>query len=133
MWILSKLSIIIFFKFFISGIIFTFNNTLFKIAGLDYMDTILTRSLLQIALLTLLNYCQKNNYHFGLTKTQGLILIQAFCSAIMIFGSYNCLRFLPIGDAITIMFSSPLFTGNLLFHMLCRGFIFFYFLTIDYL
>ena len=82
------------------------------------MDTILTRSLLQIALLTFLNYCQKNNYHFGLTKTQGLILIQAFCSAIMIFGSYNCLRFLPIGDAITIMFSSPLFTGNLLFHML---------------
>ena len=127
MWTLSKLSIIIFLKFFISGIIFTFNNTLFKIAGLDYMDTILTRSLLQIALLTFLNYCQKNNYHFGLTKTQGLILIQAFCSAIMIFGSYNCLRFLPIGDAITIMFSSPLFTGNLLFHML-----WFYFFLLSY-
>ena len=107
------------FKFFISGIIFTFNNTLFKIAGLDYMDTILIRSLFQIALLTFMNYWQKNDYHFGLSKTQGLILIQAFCSGIMIFGSYNCLRFLPIGDAMTILFSSPLFTGNYsLFHML---------------
>ena len=107
------------FKFIISGIIFTFNNTLFKIAGLDYMDTILIRSLFQIALLTFLNYWQKNDYHFGLSKTQGLILIQAFSSGIVIFGSYNCLRFLPIGDAMTILFSSPLFTGNYsLFHML---------------
>ena len=95
------------------------NNTLFKIAGLDYMDTILIRSLFQIALLAFVNYWQKNDYHFGLSKTQGLILIQAFCSGIMIFGSYNCLRFLPIGDAMTILFSSPLFTGNYsLFHML---------------
>ena len=115
-----KLIIILYIlKFIISGIIFTFNNTLFKIAGLDYMDTILIRSLVQIALLTFINYWQKNDYHFGLSKTQGLILIQAFCSGIMIFGSYNCLRFLPIGDAMTILFSSPLFTGNYsLFHML---------------
>ena len=76
------------------------------------MDTILIRSLVQIALLSFINYWQKNDYHFGLSKTQGLILIQAFCSGIMIFGSYNCLRFLPIGDAMTILFSSPLFTGN---------------------
>ena len=101
----------------LSGVIFTINNAIFKLASLDYVDTLFTRSLFQVLVLGIWNYFQKYQYWFGKTKSQILILVQGVCSGILIMCAYNAIRFMPIGDAMTILFSAPLFTSK--YHTCC--------------
>ena len=39
-------------------------------------------------------------------------LIKGLCSGIMLMCSYKSIEFMPLGDALTILFSSPLFTSK---------------------
>jgi len=94
----------------LSGVIFTINNVIFKLNSLDYVDTLFVRSLFQVLVLGIWNCYHKYPYWFGKTKSQVLLLIQGLCSGIMLMCSYKSIEFMPLGDALTILFSSPLFT-----------------------
>ena len=96
----------------LSGVIFTINNAIFKLVSLDYVDTLFVRSAFQVLVLGIWNYYYKYQHWFGKTKSQILILVQGLCSGILIICAYNSIRFMPIGDAMTILFSTPLFMSE---------------------
>jgi len=79
---------------------------------LDFEDTIFVRSLFQCVVLTIWNVCiRKDRLTFGKTKIQALVFAQAMSSSVMLFATLGCLRYLHLGDAMTILFSSPIYTG----------------------
>ena len=98
----------------ISGLIFTVNNIIFKANQLGHVDTILLRSVIQVFILTPWCYFNGHKFFYGWTKTQVIILIQAFACALVLVGCYQCLKYMPLGDAMSLLFSGPLFTGKLL-------------------
>jgi len=72
----------------LSGLSFTFNTAIFKFADCDPVDTMFIRSLFQILVLTSWNKYCKNQFFFGWTKVQALVLTQAFASTFFVFATY---------------------------------------------
>lgn len=97
----------------VSGLLFTINNTIIKEHHLNGTDTILVRSLFQVLVFALIICCKGYNVLFGWTKLQGLAILQGLSSALTLVCAYQAIKFLPLGDAMTILFSSPLFAGKL--------------------
>ena len=96
----------------LSGLSFTFNTAIFKFADCDPVDTMFIRSLFQILVLTSWNKLCKNQFFFGWTKVQALVLTQAFASTFFVFATYACMMSLEQGDAMTIIMASPFFTSK---------------------
>ena len=96
----------------LSGLSFTFNTAIFKFANCDPVDTMFIRSIFQILVLTSWNKFCKNQFFFGWTKDQALVLIQAFASSFFVFATYGAMMSLQQGDAMTIIMASPFFTSK---------------------
>eukprot|EP00092_Neocalanus_flemingeri_P037038 GFUD01040321.1.p1 GENE.GFUD01040321.1~~GFUD01040321.1.p1 ORF type:complete len:483 (+),score=79.24 GFUD01040321.1:79-1449(+) len=94
-----------------SGILFTVNNFLFQYYNLNVTDMLLTRSGLQTAvlgLLLVLTGC--NNFLPVRCMDWFLVVSQSIFSGARVGLTFACLGFLPLGDALTIIFSEPLWT-----------------------
>eukprot|EP00092_Neocalanus_flemingeri_P092572 GFUD01117532.1.p1 GENE.GFUD01117532.1~~GFUD01117532.1.p1 ORF type:complete len:452 (-),score=77.33 GFUD01117532.1:54-1409(-) len=94
-----------------SGILFTVNNFLFQYYNLNVTDMLLTRSGLQTAvlgLLLVLTGC--NNFLPVRCMDWFLVVGQSLFSGARVGLTFACLGFLPLGDALTIIFSEPLWT-----------------------
>jgi len=94
-----------------SGILFTGNNFLYQYFHLNATDMLMSRSTMQTALLgfiLILTGCSsaKPVECFD----WWLIVCQSLCSGARSGLTLLCLGFLPIGDALTIIFSEPLWT-----------------------
>ena len=99
---------------FISGLIFTANNCVIQTQHLDYSEIVFVRSLVQLSFLGMICYVR------GLSlwpssgerplKMRLIMIVQGFCGALMIMFSFCCVLFLPLGDALTLLFSAPLST-----------------------
>ena len=96
----------------LSGLSFTFNTAIFKFVNCDPVDTMFIRSMFQILVLTSWNKSYKNQFFFGWTKDQALVLIQAFASSFFVFATYGAMMSLQQGDAMTIIMASPFFTSK---------------------
>ena len=66
----------------------------------------------QLLVSTLWVLFSKEQVYFGATKIQALILMQGTASSAVLGCAYQSLRYMPLGDAMTLLFSSPLFTGK---------------------
>ena len=99
----------------LSGLLFTVNNIIFKNFDLDHVDTMLLRSLVQVIITTILCFYWKMQfcYYYKSMKVQCMTILQGLASALVLLCCYQCLHYLPLGDAMTLIFSSPLFTGKI--------------------
>jgi len=96
---------------FSSGILFTGNNFLFQYYHLNATDMLMSRSAMQGVLLgfvLILTGCSASQPDQCLDWS--LIICQSLCSGGRSGLTLLCLGFLPIGDALTIIFSEPLWT-----------------------
>jgi len=94
-----------------SGILFTVNNFLFQYFSLNVTDMLLARSGLQAAILGLvLIVTGCTNFIPVSCLDWFLVVSQSLTSGARVGLTFACLEFLPIGDALTIIFSEPLWT-----------------------
>ena len=99
---------------FVSGIIFSANSFLVQAYKLDFAETLLVRSIIQIIVIGAL--VQANGFSFWPTvgdhpnRIRALVIFQGVWGALMIICSFSCVLFLPLGDALTLIFSAPLST-----------------------
>ena len=99
---------------FVSGLIFTGNNVVIQTLDCDYSDTLLIRSVVQVMVIGLICKIQ------GLSlwpkigenpqKLRVLIVFQGIFGALLIICGFSCVLFMPLGDALTLIFSAPLST-----------------------
>jgi len=95
----------------LSGVLFTVNNFLFQYFELNLTDMFLVRSGLKAAVLglvLLLTGC--SNFLARTSLDWFLIIAQSITSGARVGLTFACLELLPIGDALTIIFSEPLWT-----------------------
>ena len=96
---------------FFSGVLFTINNFLFQYFELNVTDMLLTRSAMQagiVGLVVIVTGCSS----FWPEKCLNwfLVTLQSLFAGGRVGLTFGCLKFLPIGDALTIIFSEPLWT-----------------------
>ena len=81
---------------------------------LDYSDTLLIRSIVQILIMGII--CIYKGLSFwpkvgsNPRKVRALIVFQAIFGSLLIICSFSCVLFMPLGDALTLIFSAPLST-----------------------
>jgi drug/metabolite transporter (DMT)-like permease len=94
-----------------SGILFTVNNFLFQYFSLNVSDMLLARSGMQTAVLGLILVVTGcNNILPVRCMDWFLVAGQSISSGARVGLTFACLEYLPIGDALTIIFSEPLWT-----------------------
>ena len=99
---------------FISGLIFTGNNCVIQTFSLDFAETLLLRSFIQSSLVgtALLakgitvwpQFEERPHFHRFVMMFQGLL------GGFMIICSFCSVLYLPLGDALTLIFSAPIST-----------------------
>jgi len=95
----------------ISGVLFTVNNFLFQYFNLNLTDMFLARSGLQTAVLGLILLFTGCSKFLARTPLDWfLVTAQSITSGARVGLTFACLELLPIGDALTIIFSEPLWT-----------------------
>jgi len=95
----------------ISGVLFTVNNFLFQYFNLNLTDMFLARSGLQTAVLGLILLFTGCTEFLARTPLDWfLVTAQSITSGARVGLTFACLELLPIGDALTIIFSEPLWT-----------------------
>ena len=95
----------------LSGVLFTVNNFLFQYFELNLTDMFLVRSGLKAAvcgLVLVLTGC--SNFLARTPLDWFLIIAQSITSGARVGLTFACLKLLPLGDALTIIFSEPLWT-----------------------
>lgn len=95
---------------FVSGLLFIANNFIIKVFRLSYGEMLTVRSIVQIPVMTFILFMKGEKilptsvYHRIM-----LSLIGLFGSIIML-TSFICVKLMPVPYAITLMFTTPLFT-----------------------
>ena len=98
---------------FISGFIFTANNCAIQTMKLDFTEVLFVRSIVQVGIMgsVLLWKGQSFLQIDGSSKRITIMtIIQGLLGGLMIICSFSCVLFMPLGDALTLIFSSPLIT-----------------------
>jgi len=98
---------------FISGFIFTANNCAIQTMKLDFTEVLFVRSIVQVGIMAsvLLWRGQPFLQINGSSKRVTLMtIIQGLLGGLMIICSFSCVLLMPLGDALTLIFSSPLIT-----------------------
>ncbi len=96
-----------------SGTMFTINNALIQYYNVNPTDNMLVRSLVQILVLALIIGCQDKGQFWpakASKKTKYLALLQGLLGGAMVLCVFFGVLYMPLGDALTIIFSVPLFT-----------------------
>ena len=99
---------------FISGLIFTGNNVVIQMLHCDYSDTLLIRSLVQLIVIG--GICKMKGLSLwpkigpNPTKLRALIVFQGIFGGLLIILGFSAVLFMPLGDALTLIFSAPLST-----------------------
>ena len=94
----------------LSGLIFSLNSFFLQFFGVDYIWNLCNVGLMQMA------FAKGMIDDFGLslwpkTKTaRALLIYQALVGALVICGSFFCVKFMPLSDALTILYTAPIFT-----------------------
>jgi len=99
---------------FISGMVFTANNCVIQTFDLDFAETLLVRSFIQILvvapMLAVKGYHPWPSIGEHPNRTRALIVFQGFLGGLMIICAFCSVLYLPLGDALTMIFSAPLST-----------------------
>jgi len=94
----------------ISGVLFTANNFFVKYLNLDALEILLVRSTLQSLVVLIGIVSTKTPLLPASTKDRVLVILQGALSGVRVFLQFACLSFMPLGDALTLVFTEPLWT-----------------------
>merc|ERR1719362_1195628 len=98
----------------LSGVIFTLNNCIIQWMKLDFSEIMLVRGSIQVLMFTLL--LMANGYSVfptigeNSTKIRLLVIFQGICGGLMVICSVSSVTFMPLGDAMVLIFTAPLST-----------------------
>ncbi|TRY67306.1 hypothetical protein TCAL_07230 [Tigriopus californicus] len=96
----------------LSGLIFTFNGSVMKGYGIDPVDFLAVRGAVQFGVLYLV--CRARGIHLWSdeigTKTKLMMILQGIMGGIGVITGLMSIMMIPLGDALTFIFSSPVFT-----------------------
>jgi len=95
---------------FLSGILFTINNFVIKACRLSFGEIIAVRSIIQIPLMTAIVLIQGHRLLPSTTYQRVMLCLIGLFGSLTMFTSFACVKFMPVADAITLMFTTPLFT-----------------------
>jgi len=94
----------------ISGVLFTANNFFVKYLSMDALEMLLIRSALQTIVVLIGLLSTRTSLIPGSTKDKILVVLQGLLSGVRVFLQFACLSFMPLGDALTLVFTEPLWT-----------------------
>jgi len=94
----------------ISGVLFTANNFFVKYLSVDPLEMLIIRSGLQTVLIMFGLISTKTPFLPPATKDRILVILQGILSGARVFLQFACLAFMPLGDALTLVFTEPLWT-----------------------
>jgi len=94
----------------ISGVLFTANNFFVKYLSVDALEMLLIRSLLQALLVLVGIITTRTPLLPHSVKDKVLVILQGLLSGGRVFLQFACLSFMPLGDALTLVFTEPLWT-----------------------
>lgn len=99
----------------VSGLLFTANNFLIQYFSIEALEILLVRSVVQSIVLglttvSLSEWTSDQDQEPVPVSVKVFVVLQAFVGAIRLYLNFSCLAFLPLGDALTIIFTEPLFT-----------------------
>eukprot|EP00088_Acartia_fossae_P056587 TRINITY_DN6589_c0_g1_i3.p1 TRINITY_DN6589_c0_g1~~TRINITY_DN6589_c0_g1_i3.p1 ORF type:complete len:511 (+),score=93.16 TRINITY_DN6589_c0_g1_i3:144-1676(+) len=94
----------------ISGVLFTANNFFVKYLNLDALEMLLIRSFLQTVLILVGIFTTRTKLLPNSIKDRILVILQGLLSGARVFLQFACLSFMPLGDALTLVFTEPLWT-----------------------
>jgi len=94
----------------ISGILFTANNFFVKYLNVDALEMLLIRSGLQTVLIMVGLISTRTAFLPETVKDRCLVILQGVLSGGRVFLQFACLSFMPLGDALTLVFTEPLWT-----------------------
>merc|ERR1711993_185689 len=103
-----------------SGVLFTGNNCLIQYFKVNPLELLLVRSTFQAIILGSLTKILPPSRSYPIPQSTNIrvkfwIALQAVLGALRLYLSFSCLQYLPLGDALTIIFTEPLFTVVLSF------------------
>lgn len=94
----------------ISGVLFTANNFFVKYLSVDAIEMLLMRSAMQTVLLGIVIMTTTRKFLPDGTLDKVLVILQGLFSGARIFLQFACLAYMPLGDALTLVFTEPLWT-----------------------
>jgi len=94
----------------ISGVLFTANNFFVKYLNIDALEMLLIRSFLQCVLVLIGIITSRTPLLPASIKDRILVILQGLLSGGRVFLQFACLSFMPLGDALTLVFTEPLWT-----------------------
>ena len=102
----------------LSSVIFTANSVIIKKLDINFSDAMVVRYGLQTVAIVATMYIlerkkkstndEETRKNLVVNKSNVLLLFQGFCNGICVLGEFICVSYMPIGDATSIIFSSPL-------------------------
>ena len=97
---------------FASGLIFTANNCVIQIFSLDYAENMLIRSIIQFFIFGTICLVKRNPIwpKSEERKIKVLIVLQGFLGSTVIICAFSCMLLMPLGDALTLLFTEPFST-----------------------
>ena len=104
----------------ISGVLCTASNFFVQYFNVDAIEMLLVRSGLQSIVLGVVVTTGRNchisrNTELSVCSTRVWIGLQALLGSVILLLNFSCLQYMPIGDALTLVFTEPLFTVILAF------------------
>jgi len=95
----------------VSGILFTTNNFFVKYLSMSAVEMLFVRSSLQTVVLGLVLSTSTTGGFLPSSMTDSVLtLTQGLLSGSRVFLQFACLSYLPLGDALTLVFTEPLWT-----------------------
>lgn len=96
----------------LSAVLFAANHFLFQFRGMNTTDMMLTRGALQALCLGLLTLATARCFTFLLRSRADTVLVlsQGILNGLRVGFTFACLKFLAVGDALTIILTEPIWT-----------------------
>jgi len=96
----------------LSAVLFAVNHFLFQFRGMNTTDMMLTRGALQALCIGLLTLATARCFTFLLRSRADTVLVlsQGILNGLRIGFTFACLKFLAVGDALTIILTEPIWT-----------------------
>jgi len=94
----------------LSGLLFTFTNFLFQYLKMNPTEALAVRSVLQILLLGTILVCTCKPFYPGTCTSKALLSLQGLCSSLRVGCALSSMTYIPLGDALAIIFTEPIWT-----------------------
>ena len=96
---------------FVSGLIFTANNCIIQTFNLDYAENMLIRSTVQTIIFGVMCIIKRNSiWPTCERKIQCLMIFQGVLGSVVMICAFSCMLLMPLGDALTLLFTEPFST-----------------------